>query len=119
MISELLPESFKFVVIELIDFILNEYNINDLEYPEVRQSIYIKILCDVKIYFSLFLEINDINYIYKSLQILNDIDVLINMISIELYTGIYMLITFKENQISLSYDYNHMELLKYINTSQK
>ena len=44
MISELLPESFKFVVIELIDFILNEYNINDLEYPEVRQSIYIKIL---------------------------------------------------------------------------
>ena len=89
MISKLLPESFKFVVIELIDFILNEYNINDLEYPD------------------------------KSLQILNDIDVLINMISIELYTGIYMLITFKENQISLSYDYNHMELLKYINISQK
>jgi hypothetical protein len=80
MISKLLPESFKFVVIELIDFIL---------------------------------------YIYKSLQILNDIDVLINMISIELYTGIYMLITFNENQISLSYDYNHMELLMYINTSQK
>ena len=111
MISKLLPESFKFVVIELIDFILNEYNINDLEYPEVRQSIYIKILCDVKI--------NDINYIYKSLQILNDIDVLINMISIELYNGIYMLITFNENLISLSYDYNHMELLKYINISQK
>ena len=65
MISKLLPESFKFVVIELIDFILNEYNINDLEYPEVRQSIYIKILCDVKIYFH-FLHTHKIFFPYFS-----------------------------------------------------
>lgn len=119
MISELLPGSFKFVVIELVELILNEYKIEDFDIPERKQLIYNKILVNVKLFFNLFIELNDINYIYKQLQILNDLHLLISMISTELYCGISSIMIFKKNQISLSYDYNHMELLIYINSFQK